>query len=116
MGRRRRKRQRRQQESEQAARDDARRRAEAEAERVRVKHEADMATMQAKIDTVAKTKVYSPTSKTSATTGQMSQGLDRGRKKAKTSRAMKTSKTRIKLDPMAEGLRIAARGTGQVNV
>ena len=116
MGRSRTKRQRRQRESEAAARDDARRRAEAEAERVRVKHEADMATMQAKIDTVAKTKTYSPTTKTASTTGQLSKGLDRGRTAAKRKRAMKTSKTTIKMDPMAEGLRIAARGTGQVNV
>ena len=96
------------------AAEDARRRANEDAARIQRENNARMAEMQAKLDAVKKASVYTNPVQTKATTGDISQGLDRSKAYAKRKRAMTSKKTRIALNPQGTA-NVGGLGGGQAN-
>ena len=82
----------------------ARREAEAQAEKVRKENAAQMAIMQQRLDSVKKASAYNANMR-GANHGDIGKGLSRKASNLKKARAMRTRDTRIRLDPQA--------GTGQ---
>ena len=82
----------------------ARREAEAQAEKVRKENAAQMAIMQQRLDSVKKASAYNANMR-GANQGDIGKGLSRKASNLKKARAMRTRDTRIRLDPQA--------GTGQ---